>query len=253
MHSPYAFAQFMVSPSMTDIAVLLQLPTDNSRKLSSAVTRVHVMGYDGKAAMTLQPNSWDSCVRGTFDGRSPSGTVCTDAQRHTYASEVNHEGVKTFTYHVAHKVQPSLVHVLRNSSTVLGIETINSRNDPSMTYEVSGSIKDAIPCRRLMASHDSFYSSAKDYRSDWVTLWSLNEGNPDSRRTLIPRYFAHPLQVLRGETAYAIQRRYGMTEGEMLKVNPGIEKVGELPVGSFVCVVPNWNTVVAGNGQRVCS
>lgn len=84
-------------------------------------------------------------------------------------------------------------------------------------------------------------------------MWSLNEGNPDLRRTLIPRYYAHPLKVLRGETSFAIQRRYGMTQGDILKVNPAIRDMGSLSEGSFVCVVPNWQTVVAGNGQRVCA
>lgn len=83
-----------------------------------------------------------------------------------------------------------------------------TRNDPGITFEVQGAIKDAVPCRKLMSASDSLYSMAKEYRSDWVTLWSLNVGNPDFRRTLVPRYYAHPLQVLRGETSYAIQRRY---------------------------------------------
>jgi hypothetical protein len=76
-----------------------------------------------------------------------------------------------------------------------------------MTFEVEGGIMAAVPCRRLMSAADSLYSMAKEYRSDWVTLWSLNVGNPDFRRTLVPRYYAHPLQILRGETSYAIQRR----------------------------------------------
>ena len=43
-----------------------------------------------------------------------------------------------------------------------------------------------------------------------------------------------------------------MSEGEILKVNPAIRDIESLPVGSHVCIVPNWQTVVAGNGQKVC-
>ena len=34
-----------------------------------------------------------------------------------------------------------------------------------------------------------------DGRSDWITIWSMNEGNPDVRSTLEPKYYAHPLMV----------------------------------------------------------
>jgi len=251
--NPYAFANVIVSRGGGDVAVFLQMPTDNGRKLSSGVTKVFARDGAGASILEIQPSAWDSCVRGTFDGRSVSGTACSDEQRHTYKAEVNNEGASAPVFHVVHHADASLAQRLTNSSTVLGVETVNSRNDPGMTFEVEGGITAAVPCRRLMTAADSLYSMAKEYRSDWVTLWSLNVGNPDFRRTLVPRYFAHPLQILRGETSYAIQRRYGMSEGEILKVNPAIRDIGSLPVGSHVCVVPNWQTVVAGNGQKVCS
>ena len=85
-----------------------------------------------------------------------------------------------------------------------------------------------------------------------MTVWSMNVGNPDVRPTLEPRYYAHPLVVTKGETAMAIERRFGMTRAEMLLVNPGLANIEELPVGGTICIIPNWRTVIAGNGQRIC-
>lgn len=66
-------------------------------------------------------------MRGTFDGKSVSGTACSDEQRHTYRSEVNLEAESSPIMHVIHHADASLAGRLTNSSTVLGIETINSR------------------------------------------------------------------------------------------------------------------------------
>mmetsp|Transcript_39333 Transcript_39333/g.98482 ORF Transcript_39333/g.98482 Transcript_39333/m.98482 type:complete len:448 (+) Transcript_39333:29-1372(+) len=257
---PYAFVSVMVSgaaysggDAVRDMSVHFQLPTDRARSLSSAVTQVKAVDEAGASIVVIQPNPWDSCVRGSFDGRNQGGLLCTDQQRHTYASEVNLESQGSPIFHVEHQVAKAVVDAVRNATSRFVVETVNSRNDAMADFEVEGRVLDAVPCRRLMSQHDSLYSIARDFRSDWVTLWSLNDGNPDVRKTLEPRYYAHPLQVLRGETSFAISRRYGMTEGEILKVNPAIADINTLPVGSVVCVVPNWQATVAGNGQRVCT
>ena len=66
-------------------------------------------------------------MRGTFDGRSVSGTACSDEQKHSYKAEVNYEGASSPVFHVVHHADASLAQRLTNSSTVLGIETVNSR------------------------------------------------------------------------------------------------------------------------------
>ena len=66
-------------------------------------------------------------MRGTFDGRSVSGTACSDEQKHSYKAEVNYEGASSPVFHVVHHADASLAQRLTNSSTVLGIETVKSR------------------------------------------------------------------------------------------------------------------------------
>ena len=66
------------------------------------------------------------------------------------------------------------------------------------------------------------------------------------------RYYAHPMVVTKGETSMAITRRFGMSLEEILKINPGLSDPDALTVGSSLCIVPNWRTVMAGNGQRIC-
>jgi LysM repeat protein len=58
--------------------------------------------------------------------------------------------------------------------------------------------------------------------------------------------------VTKGETSMAITRRFGMSLEEILKINPGLSDPDALAVGSSLCIVPNWRTVMAGNGQRIC-
>mmetsp|Transcript_37696 Transcript_37696/g.119062 ORF Transcript_37696/g.119062 Transcript_37696/m.119062 type:complete len:103 (+) Transcript_37696:1094-1402(+) len=97
-------------------------------------------------------------------------------------------------------------------------------------------------------------------RSDWITIWSLNQGtlqnpqtiNPDFKQTLVPRYYAHPYYIVQGENSLAVSRRFGMTVDDILRLNPGLKDINSLPVGSTICVVPNWQSVIAGNGQRIC-
>lgn len=53
--NPYAFANVIVSRGGGDVAVFLQLPTDNNRKLSSGITRVFAMDHAGASLLDIQP------------------------------------------------------------------------------------------------------------------------------------------------------------------------------------------------------
>lgn len=60
---------------------------------------------------------------------------------------------------------------------------------------MAGILDMAKPCRQLVTTHDSLFSIARGHGSDWLTVWSMNDGNPDARMLLEPRYYAHPFQV----------------------------------------------------------
>jgi hypothetical protein len=92
-------------------------------------------------------------VRGTFDGRSVSGTACSDEQRHTYKAEVNNEGASAPVFHVVHHADASLAQRLTNSSTVLGIETVNSRS--------AASSAPSIPHPREVLYHDHCFQAVR--------------------------------------------------------------------------------------------
>jgi len=117
---------------------------------------------------------------------------------------------------------------------------------------VSGALMEARSCRQLMTAEDSLFSIARSHRSDWLTVWSMNLGQPDRRRTLEPKYFAHPMQVSLGDSGDAIARRFGMTMKELQMVNPAVMDLASLSVGSTICVLPNWQQTVSGNGRKIC-
>ncbi|KAJ1475082.1 hypothetical protein T484DRAFT_1969130, partial [Baffinella frigidus] len=81
---------------------------------------------------------------------------------------------------------------------------------------------------------------------------SMNPGNPDTRKTLEPRYFAHPFEVTLGETLDSIMRRFGMTKLHLQAINPTAIDLVSLAVGSTLCVIPDWSQTVGGNGARTC-
>mmetsp|Transcript_37711 Transcript_37711/g.119114 ORF Transcript_37711/g.119114 Transcript_37711/m.119114 type:complete len:159 (+) Transcript_37711:1025-1501(+) len=152
-------------------------------------------------------------------------------------------------------------HVLYNSAgPFLNSTVVVKTSATGCTSQLVGHLLPATPCRRLLQLHDSLYSVASSYKSDWITIWSLNQGtlqnpqtiNPDFKQTLVPRYYAHPYYIVQGENSLAVSRRFGMTVDDILRLNPGLKDINSLPVGSTICVVPNWQSVIAGNGQRIC-
>mmetsp|Transcript_44303 Transcript_44303/g.88921 ORF Transcript_44303/g.88921 Transcript_44303/m.88921 type:complete len:414 (+) Transcript_44303:142-1383(+) len=231
--SAYGFANVMINADQTDVAALVQLPEDAKRKLSSAVDDLRVVGGTGQTIMTLR-------------AAQEFSEICIGNEPHKYPPEYNLESAEAKAFKLA-RLAPAAVQALLAHPTV-SLSTVSS----GPGAEIHGVLVPAVSCRDLLTKHDNLYTLARAHRSDWITVWSMNLGNPDVRPTLQPRYYAHPLQVLKGETAMAIQRRFGMTVDELMMINPGLEDASALPVGSTLCVVPNWQTTVAGNGQRIC-
>lgn len=110
----------------------------------------------------------------------------------------------------------------------------------------------AHPCRLLSSVEDTLFTTAKAFGNDWLSVWSMNPGNPDHRRTLTPRYYAHPLEVMSGETAEQIMRRFGTSEDELVRSNPTVKDLHALKVGDTLCVVPNFWQTMGGNGAKIC-
>jgi len=265
----YAFGNVMIDKDHKKAAVLVQFPQDAYRSMSSKTffadgkiqsppKSVHIQSADGITLSVMQAQSYESCRTGSFDGLKADGiTSCNFDERHSYPSELNVANSGVRFYHVEMSLTPEQAMAYTNST--LMVETVKSQ-EMGYPAELHGVLMPAVPCRMLLSQHDDLYSIAASHRSDWITLWSLNHGrpgvarsmNPDVRPTLEPRYFAHPMLVTKGETAMAITRRFGMSPEEILKINPGLMDPDSLPVGSSLCIVPNWKNVIAGNGQRIC-
>jgi len=214
---------------------------------------------DGRPLAVVQPNAWESCRTGSFDGFKSDAKIskCNFDEKHSYPSEVNMANSGVLYYHVEMALEAGDAAAFVNST--VAVKTAKSE-EMGYASEVQGRLEHAIPCRKLLTQHDDLYTMAAGHRSDWITVWSLNHGhahvarstNPDVRPTLEPRYYAHPMVVTKGETSMAITRRFGMSLEEILKINPGLSDPDALAVGSSLCIVPNWRTVMAGNGQRIC-
>jgi len=265
----YGFANVMIDKAHKKGAVLVQFPQDAHRSMSSKTffaegkiqsppLAVHVKDQEGNVLAVVQTQAYDSCRTGSFDGFKADGiTKCNFDEKHSYPSELNMANTGVILYHIEMALTPEQAAAFTNST--IAVETAKSQ---SMGYvaELSGTLMPALPCRMLLTQHDDLYTMAAEHRSDWITVWSLNHGrpgvarsmNPDVRPTLEPRYYAHPMVVTKGETAMAITRRFGMSLEEILKINPGLMDPDALPVGSSLCIIPNWKRVIAGSGQRIC-
>jgi len=265
----YGFANVMVDKAHQKAAVLVQFPQDAHRSMSSGTFfadgkiqspphAVHVKARDGSTLAVLQPQAYDSCRTGSFDGlKADLQTPCNFDEKHSYPSELNMANTGVVFYHVDMSLTAEQAAAYTNSTVMVVTAKSQEMGYPA---ELHGVLMPAVPCRMLLTQHDDLYTMAASHRSDWITTWSLNHGrpgvsrsmNPDVRPTLEPRYYAHPLEVTKGETVMAITRRFGMSKDEILKINPGLANPDALPVGSALCIVPNWKNVIAGNGQRIC-
>ena len=222
----YGFANVMIDKAQEKAAVLVQFPQDARRALSSKpffsdgqvrsshVTTlglpcplgassgqcaggVHVTSMDGRPLAVVQPNAWESCRTGSFDGFKSDAKIskCNFDEKHSYPSEVNMANSGVLYYHVEMALEAGDAAAFVNST--VAVKTAKSE-EMGYASEVQGRLEHAIPCRKLLTQHDDLYTMAAGHRSDWITVWSLNHGhahvarstNPDVRPTLEPRYLA---------------------------------------------------------------
>ena len=99
----------------------------------------------------------------------------------------------TGAYEVVHRATSSEIAAITQQKTTIVMGHHFGAGD--LYRNISGTVSMAIPCRMLMGQSESYYTIATSIQSDWITVWSMNDGNPDLELTLTPRYFAHPLQV----------------------------------------------------------
>jgi hypothetical protein len=109
--------------------------------------------------------------------------------------------------------------------------------------------KVCVACTWLLGLQESLFSIADRFGSDWITVWSLNPGNPDTDKSGTSIYYAHPYQVGQGETATSIMTRFGLNVLEISRLNPGRQFYNE---GDVVCVMPRWTKAVDRNNLYVC-
>ena len=114
-------------------------------------------------------------------------------------------------------------------------------------------LRSGLPCRGLFSTHESYFTLARDVQSDWQTLWLLNSGNPDVAYTLQPRFFGKPYLVAPGDSLEKISRRFGFSRASFDSVNPTLTSASEVYPGSFICLLPRWNSVTDNRGLPVCS
>jgi hypothetical protein len=133
----------------------------------------------------------------------------------------------------------------------VGVKTTSFPTNGGSDY-LMGVVAKAHPCRLLSSVEDTLFTTAKAFGNDWLSVWSMNPGNPDHRRTLTPRYYAHPLEVMSGETTEQIVRRYGISEDELVRTNPSVKDLHNLKVGDTLCVIPNFWQTMGGNGAKIC-
>mmetsp|Transcript_37708 Transcript_37708/g.119106 ORF Transcript_37708/g.119106 Transcript_37708/m.119106 type:complete len:240 (+) Transcript_37708:634-1353(+) len=216
---PYAFANVLLSADEKLSATLVQLPRDPSRSIPTPVS-VEVTSTTSVRLATLQTQQYSSCVSGSFSGLKADGvTPCSVDEKHTYPAEINYDSSMNKVYHVLYN----------SAGPFLNSTVVVKTSATGCTSQLVGHLLPATPCRRLLQLHDSLYSVASSYKSDWITIWSLNQGtlqnpqtiNPDFKQTLVPRYYAHPYYIVQGENSLAVSRRFGMTVDDILRLNPG--------------------------------
>jgi hypothetical protein len=138
------------------------------------------------------------------------------------------------------------------------VSNVTSSNAINLCLSSSGStlfcvkVTRGLPCRGLFSTHESYFSLARDVQSDWQTMWLLNAGNPDVAYTLQPRFFGKPYLVEEGDSLDKILRRFGFSRASFNAVNPTLISVPEISPGSFVCVLPKWNSVTNTLGLPLC-
>ena len=241
----YGFVNVMLSPDSSDksVAVLVQMAPDTTgvkaelkvstgQCPSSGATCVAVdVRNELKAdAAVDQGLQHDIMFNGTWVNPPPNSEPC-QGQSMTWAALQD-------VARGAHQDHVVCVDATNNAGLVVA----------------KGVVSKAAPCRLLSTVEDTLFSTAKAFGSDWLTVWSLNDQsqNPDQRRTLTARYYAHPFEVTDGETAQQIMRRFGISHAELVRSNPSVVDIESLSVGDTLCVIPNFRETVSGNGAKIC-
>mmetsp|Transcript_29622 Transcript_29622/g.78016 ORF Transcript_29622/g.78016 Transcript_29622/m.78016 type:complete len:170 (+) Transcript_29622:847-1356(+) len=125
-----------------------------------------------------------------------------------------------------------------------------------VAYSVAGRLAapatPGVACRELVVQDSTYYDMGRERLSDWITVWSLNEGNPDAEAPLQPRYFAHPYQIAAGETATSVLKRFGMTMTALQRLNPTVADLASLAPSQVICIVPVWSRTLSASGLPIC-
>uniref|UniRef100_A0A7S3DGD0 LysM domain-containing protein n=1 Tax=Palpitomonas bilix TaxID=652834 RepID=A0A7S3DGD0_9EUKA len=138
------------------------------------------------------------------------------------------------------------------------------------------------PCTHLLNAHDSLFSVASAYGSDWITVWTLNKQLPQPKDVewgvgdllgVSPQYseestlfdpdvgdqssyvrYAKPYVVQAGETLAEIADRFGTTAEKIQADSEGrADNASLLEAGTVLCVVPKWRNVLRVEGDRRCA
>jgi len=221
----YGFANAMLSPDAEDeaVAFLIQYAPGVSTMTARLARR-------GEAGMDLDATLVNTEAKPT------------DAQYTDFGDVASYVGQRFRVDRGIGEDYRALVH-----EKFMWVEVSDSNG-----LRLQGNMTEAQHCRRLLGVEDNLFSLASKHGNDWLTVWSMNSGNPDTRKTLEPRYFAHPLEVTLGESLDGIIRRFGTTEAHLKAINPAIVDLESLVVGATLCVIPDWSATVSGNGARTC-
>ena len=104
-------------------------------------------------------------------------------------------------------------------------------------------------CTWTLGLQESLYTLSNKFGNDWITLWSLNTGNPDSTRSGRSVYYAHPYTLQRGESVTTVRARFGITAAHVARLNNNVTNFG---VGDTMCVSLDWTRAVDWEGRLVC-
>jgi hypothetical protein len=118
-------------------------------------------------------------------------------------------------------------------------------------YQVEALYPACTPCTWLMGLQESMFTVAELFKTDWISVWSLNKvSNPDRKTAGTSIYYAHPYVMQSGETMTSLRHRFGITTEHIGLLN---NKKTEFVVGETICIVPMWQTMIDKNGGYICT
>ena len=148
------------------------------------------------------------------------------------------------TYEASASLNPSKTAI---AACVLGAA------EPSIdttVYQVEALPPVCTPCTWLMGLQESMFTVAELFKTDWISVWSLNSvNNPDRDTAGTSVYYAHPYVMRSGETMASVRHRFAITDEHIGLLNN--KKTVFVP-GETICIVPMWKKAVDSNGAYVC-